>query len=168
MPGPKSKNQSQQLIDLRKVDHKPSIMRHFGVLGAVLGALITIGVAAAVIAKTHPAQSTDSKAAMTRTVADVGKLMLLPDGETPTYGTVADTSKLKSQTFFKNAHNGDEILIYQKARLTILYRKSLNKIINVGPLIVGSSGSPYVTSRFAIKNGTSNPALADALAARII
>jgi hypothetical protein len=112
-------------------------------------------------------QSQIGKVGMEEAVARVEKLMLLPTGETPTYGTVADTAKLKDQVFFKTAANGDEILIYQKARLTVLYRPSINKIINVGPLVVGSNGSPYVTSKFAIKNGTGNQALADQLATKL-
>lgn len=93
--------------------------------------------------------------------------MLLPENETPTYGTVTDIAKLKNQTFFAKARNGDEILIYEKAKLTILYRPSIQKIVNVGPLVVGSSGSPYVTSRFAVKNGTDNPSLNDKIISKI-
>ncbi len=104
---------------------------------------------------------------MQEAVSRVGKLIILPTDESPTYGTVSDTTKLKNQVFFKRAANGDEVLIYQKAKLTVLYRKSINKIVNIGPIIVGASGSPYVTSRFAIKNGSDNPAFVTAMAARL-
>jgi hypothetical protein len=107
------------------------------------------------------------KAGMERAVAAVGDLMMLPQDETPTYGTVADKNKVKDQAFFAKAENGDEILIYEKARLTILYRSSINKIVNVGPLVIGSAGSPYVTSKIAIKNGTSNSQYADSLVAKL-
>ncbi len=107
------------------------------------------------------------KDAMRRSVDAVSQLMLLPAGETPTYGTVTDKNKLKNQTFFRKAENGDEVLIYEKAKVTILYRPSIHKIVNVGPLVVGSSGSPYVTSRFAIKNGTDKPELETKMAAQI-
>lgn len=62
-------------------------------------------------------------------IAKVGKLVVLPTGETPTLATVNDATKLKNQAFFKNAQNGDKVLIYNKAGQAILYRPSTNKIV---------------------------------------
>ena len=39
-------------------------------------------------------------------VATLGKLMQLPEGETPTVATISDTEKLKDQVFFKAAPFG--------------------------------------------------------------
>lgn len=66
-----------------------------------------------------------------RIVAEVGELMLLPD-ETPTIATVTDLSKVTDQPFFKNALEGDKVLVYRAAKKAILYRPSENKIIEVG------------------------------------
>jgi len=68
-------------------------------------------------------------------VATVGKLMELPTDETPTVATIADKDKLKEQPFFAKAENGDKILAFNKAMLAILYRPSVNKIINVAPIL---------------------------------
>src|SRR5258708_6866133 len=54
-------------------------------------------------------------------LADVGKLMVLPEGEAPTIATVVDPAKLKSQPFFADAKVGDKVLIYTFARKAILY-----------------------------------------------
>lgn len=70
-------------------------------------------------------------------IAAVGKLIALPEGEQPTIATVADTGKLKDQPFFSKAENGDRLLIYTEARRVILYRASVNKVINVAPLNIG-------------------------------
>src|ERR1035437_9538775 len=44
----------------------------------------------------------------TQTLVDkVGKLMVLPSGETPTIATVSDITKLTGQPFFAKAKNGD-------------------------------------------------------------
>lgn len=115
----------------------------------------------------HRQPAAAGKTGMQTAVARVGKLMFLPTGETPTYGTVSDATKLTNQTFFAHAQNGDQILIYEKARLTILYRPSVNKIVNVGPLIVGQQGSPYITSRIAILNGTGSTDLLDKMVTQV-
>lgn len=67
-------------------------------------------------------------------VAAVSKLILLPTGESPAVATVQDKEKLSSEVFFKNALNGDKVLIYYVAKKAFLYRPSTNKIIETAPL----------------------------------
>jgi hypothetical protein len=70
-------------------------------------------------------------------VNQVSKYLELPTGETPTLATVNDVSKLKSQTFFRNAQNGDKVLIYTKSGRALLYRPSTKKIIEYAPVNLG-------------------------------
>lgn len=91
---------------------------------------------------------------VTNTVNKVAKLIQLPSGESPTFAEVTDISKLKSQPFFKNAANGDKVLIYQKALKAILYRPSENKIIEVGPIKLQDKGNVAGAST----NGGTSPA----------
>ena len=82
-------------------------------------------------------------------VAKVGKLVVLPTGETPTIATVSDLTALKDQPFFVNAQKGDKVLIYAQAKKAILYSVTLNKIIDVAPLNIGTQAAvtpPPVTS----------------------
>lgn len=72
------------------------------------------------------------------TASQVGKLIALPSGE-PAIATVSDEAKLKKQSFFKNAKNGDKVLMYTEARKAILYRPSENKIIEVASIKANSS-----------------------------
>lgn len=64
----------------------------------------------------------------------INKYVDLPTTETPTLATVSDVSKLKTQTFFKNAQNGDKVLIYSRAGTAVLYRPSTKKVIEYAPV----------------------------------
>jgi SHS2 domain-containing protein len=65
----------------------------------------------------------------------LGALQKLPD-ETPSVATVEDKEKLKEQAFFKDANNGDRLVVFQAAKQAFLYRESENKIINSGPIAI--------------------------------
>ena len=71
-------------------------------------------------------------------MTQVGKLIVLPEGEAPTVATVTDAEPLKNQPFFVNAKNGDKVLIYTNARKAILYRPDENKLIEFDPLNLGT------------------------------
>jgi len=84
-------------------------------------------------------------------VKKVGTNLDLPKGESPTVATVTDVNQLKGQVFFKNAQNGDKVMIYTQARKAILYRPSTNKIIEVGPISVLNSPVPHPTMASSIE-----------------
>jgi hypothetical protein len=87
-------------------------------------------------------------------INQVGALMQLPQGETPTVADVSDAGKAKQQSaFFNNAQNGDKVLMYVKAGEAILYRPSTDKIVLVAPLTFTSSYSSTTPS-----TGTSSTA----------
>lgn len=96
--------------------------------------------------KSHP--NAVSQQATNKVAGEVSKLYgSLPTDEQPTLAQVSDKSKLQDQQFFKNAENGDYILIYPKAKIAVIYREKENKLINVGPVSVDpqqsqSSNSP--------------------------
>ena len=65
-------------------------------------------------------------------IQNVGKLIQLPTDEDPSVATIADISKLKDQPFFAYGENGDKVLIYANKKKAIIYRPSINKIIEAG------------------------------------
>lgn len=83
--------------------------------------------------------STAAAALDAKVVGMVEKLIELPKDESPTLATVSDKSKLATQSFFKNAQNGDKLLIFVKSKKVILYRPSEDKIIEVGTINVSQA-----------------------------
>lgn len=70
-----------------------------------------------------------------KVLKEVGKLYALPKDEEPVIGYVSDKEALKKQyDFFNQAENGDITLIYQQAKLAILYRPNSKQIVNTAPL----------------------------------
>jgi hypothetical protein len=69
-------------------------------------------------------------------VGVLSTLMELPQNETPTVATISDKEKLKGQAFFDKAENGDILFAYTNSMKAILYRPSVNKIINVAPITI--------------------------------
>ncbi len=95
-------------------------------------------------------------------IAEIGRIMQLPDDETPSLATVLDKEKIKDQPFFKNAENGDKLLAYTKAQKAILYRPSAKKIIEVAPLNIDQSAVQPASSplKVAYYNGSTQAGLA--------
>ena len=71
-------------------------------------------------------------------VAMVGKLIVLPETEIPTVATVSEPEKLKDQPFFEKAKAGDKVLLYPEARKAYLYDPTLNKVLEVAPINLGT------------------------------
>jgi|PlaIllAssembly_1097288.scaffolds.fasta_scaffold431947_1 hypothetical protein len=83
----------------------------------------------------------------------IAKLISLPE-ETPQTAVISDIDKLGDQPFFKNARNGDIILIYPSSRKSILYRPSENKIIEVGTIQTATPTSAPATQSAVIQSPT--------------
>lgn len=80
-------------------------------------------------------EETRQAAEVERTVAAVGKHILLPEGETPLVATITDADTLRQeQPFYQNAIDGDQLLIYGESLRAIIYSPSRDIIVNVGPV----------------------------------
>ncbi len=70
----------------------------------------------------------------------VSKLIILPAG-IPRLATIKDAKALAAQQpFFKNAENGDKILIYKDR--AIIFNPTKNILVNVGPVYAQSGEQP--------------------------
>lgn len=89
--------------------------------------------------KENPNAANDAEVAAL--VEEVGMIMVLPEEETPTIATVSDPELLKDQAFFRNAKEGDKVLIYTTAGKVILYDPEAKKIVEVAPIASGEATS---------------------------
>lgn len=106
-------------------------------------------------------QSTLSDAGTKESIAEaktlvrkVGKLMILPDDETPTIATVSDPEALRDQAFFVDSKVGDKVLIYSNSKKAILFDPKQNKIINIAPLNAGGT-APQESNTSVIQDNIS-------------
>ncbi len=88
---------------------------------------------------------------ITTLTEEIGAVMELPSGETPTLATVTDREKLADQPFFQKAQNGDKVLIYTNNGRAILYRPALKsgergKIVDVTMINVSTPAVPSETT----------------------
>ncbi|CAN5352118.1 hypothetical protein BH10PAT1_BH10PAT1_1200 [soil metagenome] len=135
----------------------------------IVALIIGAGVSSLVIKKKPEvlglsAGSAQVQAEVNSLIAQVGKLIALPSGETPTVATITDISKLKDQVFFKNAKNGDKVLIYTNSKEAILFRPSENRIIQVGAVNIQGQAQ---SAKFDIWNGTTNAGLTNQMATNL-
>jgi hypothetical protein len=112
----------------------PPINKYVSAVIVVVAVIIIGSVVLVVHHNDSSSTGPSSQSQITKTVDEVNKLMLLPTGEQPTLAIVNDASKYDNTSFFKNAADGDRLLIYAQAREAILYRPSINKIIAVAQL----------------------------------
>lgn len=77
-------------------------------------------------------------------IAKVSNIYLIPSTEEPTVATVSDPSILKDQSFFTQAEKGDKVLIFTKAGKAVLYRPSLNKIVEITSIKNNSNNNENV------------------------
>ncbi len=76
---------------------------------------------------------------------EISQYLELPADEVPTVATVVDANKVKGQSFFVNAQNGDKVLLFATSGKAILYRPGTKKIVEVSPINLNQnqqSGTP--------------------------
>lgn len=78
------------------------------------------------------------------TLSNLGKIILLPEGQ-PTVATIIDVEALKkdNEAFYKNAQNGDKLVVFKEQ--AIIYREEENKVINVAPVFVEPETKDEIT-----------------------
>lgn len=133
-----------------------AFLRKYIVVILILLVIVLAGVSAYLYKKSTSNPDAVSQAEVKSLVAKVGKIMVLPEGETPTIATVSDPEALKDQAFFVDAKKGDKVLIYSNAKKAILFDPVANKIVNLAPLNTDAGKTPTVTPSETSKSDKKN------------
>ena len=73
--------------------------------------------------------------------AAIGRHYVLDSKEEPALITVVDASKLSSVALKDRVENGDKILIYKSLQKAIIYRPSIDRIIDITPVEIDTPKS---------------------------
>lgn len=103
------------------------------------------------------AQQEAAKKEVQALVDKVKKLVVLPENEDPTIATITDAPALaKEQPFYKDAHNGDKLMVYMQAKKAFIYDPNRNILVNVGPIYMENSAQQVQNAlNIEVRNGSS-------------
>ncbi len=70
-----------------------------------------------------------------RIISRLSSILLLPDEVNPKVATITNLDELLAENpeFYKNAEDGDTLVLFSE--LAIIYRDSINKVINIAPIV---------------------------------
>jgi len=114
------------------------------------------------VAKNPAAESAqkaeEAKKKTEEVVSQISKLIMVTDSTNAVLATIADKSKLSGQKFFDLAENGDELVLFPNMQKAVIYRPSVNKIIDVGPFNPNAqaSSTPATTTKATSKTTTAS------------
>ena len=109
-----------------------SKVKRFKLLITVFLGIVTVGI---ITGSVLYHRSTSNRTNLQSIKERVGRHYLLPADEEPALATIVDKTKVSTE-LFKQAQNNDRVLIYQKNRIAIVYRPSIDRIIAVGPVAI--------------------------------
>lgn len=120
--------------------------RKINILLSIVGIIVVVGIGAGIFFFWHARQGRQTDVAQGQTVIQkVGKLYMLPNEE-PVVAQIKDKSKLaQGQTFGGKAQTGDYVLLYSGAKIALLYRDSIHKLVSVTPISAQSASQPPIS-----------------------
>lgn len=108
--------------------------RRLSLVHVIIGVVLIACLLIAGIVFLQRSGPSDAKAQSDMIIRKVSKIYILPADEQPTVAEIKDVLSLNGQEFYKDAKNGDFVLVYSKAKIALLYRESLNKLVKVSPV----------------------------------
>lgn len=129
-------------------------------LKLIIWTLVVAGITAAALWQVTIGNMSPAKKELKQVKAAVEKLMLLPKDEEPTLAAVEDKTKLKDKFLAAKSADGDQVLIYTKNQMAIIYRPSINKIVAVGTVAYDPAFPEAKGASLTVLDSINNPAKA--------
>ena len=73
-----------------------------------------------------------------RVIESVARHYNMPKNEEPAVLTVLEAKNITSSYLKDVAQDGDRILLYQKNKRVVVYRPSIDRIVDIGPVVIDS------------------------------
>ena len=95
-------------------------------------------------------------------IQSIKKHIILPEDEKPVIAEIGNIEKLleTEPAFYKNAKNGDLVLIYEKNQKAFIYRQDADFIVNTGSVVIGDENTtvntPKATTSITVPVTTEN------------
>lgn len=83
---------------------------------------------------TPEAQAAQAEEEKQAVLAQLGKLMVLPEGDPVLFKVSNEEVMRQQQAFFKDAKNDDVLLVFQQSGKAIIFRPAENMVVNAGPV----------------------------------
>jgi hypothetical protein len=123
------------------------------VLGTFLGGVLLVATTALVVTM-KPVSRAETDAQLIRET--VGRLVVLPTNEEPAITTISEEMRA-SDKFLQQAQDGDKLLLYYKSLKAYIYRPSIKKVVDIGPLTVDPSAEEVQGARIVLVDGSGQP-----------
>lgn len=65
-------------------------------------------------------------------LGEMRQIIIMPDNEDPVVATITDINQLKDKEFYKDAQNGDRVVVFANAKKAYIYSPERKLIVNVG------------------------------------
>lgn len=88
-----------------------------------------------------------NKTQVNQLLGEMRSIIVLPKGEDPVVATIVDIKQLKDKEFYKDAKNGDRVVVFSNAKKAYIYRPETKTIVNVGAFQVDNSQTPQTTTQ---------------------
>lgn len=134
-----------------KAAQRPAHTTRYIIVIILFGGLLLAGVTT--WSFTHPKYPKPESQAIRE---QVGKLVMLPPGEEPAIATIGEGTQ-PTDRLLEKSQAGDKLLLYYGSLKAYLYRPSLNKLVDIGPLTVDPSATEVQGTRITVVDGANMP-----------
>ncbi len=73
-----------------------------------------------------------SKTQTQELLGEMRQIIIMPTNEDPVVATITDINQLKDKDFYKDAKNGDRVVVFANAKKAYIYSPERKLIVNVG------------------------------------